>query len=93
MSATPGFVLVRVLFPLCETGPNNPEAEIDGGDPIILTGRLNLCGRAGNSVTDDVMRDFAGAISQLSVYDSALTSMEVALLFGAVRGFVHPTIF
>ncbi|MEW5310361.1 MAG: hypothetical protein WDW38_002168 [Sanguina aurantia] len=68
-------------------GPSNPEAEIDGGDPIILTGRLNLCGRAGNSLTADVMRDYAGAISQLSLYDSALTSREVALLFGAVRGF------
>ncbi|KAL6748684.1 hypothetical protein V8C86DRAFT_3146463, partial [Haematococcus lacustris] len=57
-------------------------SEVDGGDPIQLTGPISLCGRADG----DPNRGFPGWLSQLMVFDIALTPDDVAAMYNVVLG-------
>ncbi|KAK9823790.1 hypothetical protein WJX72_005525 [[Myrmecia] bisecta] len=50
---------------------------VDGGGPMDLGGPIILCGRS----TDDQQRDYDGRLTQLSIFDAALTPSQVASLY------------
>ena len=54
---------------------------VDGGKPMNLTGPIVLCGRSDN----DTARGYEGRISQLAVFDNALTPLQVYTLYRQVR--------
>ncbi|KAG1665487.1 hypothetical protein FOA52_007619 [Chlamydomonas sp. UWO 241] len=64
---------------------NNPELApealfpTDGGEPIMLTGPISVCGRADL----DPSRTFAGRVSQLMIFDEALTANDINELWYA----------
>lgn len=64
--------------------PPDPAAdvEVDGGDPLSLRGPLLLCGRYGGAAS----RAYGGQLAQLSVYDTALSAVQVEQLYNMVRG-------
>eukprot|EP00212_Chloropicon_laureae_P003902 CAMPEP_0197488208 /NCGR_PEP_ID=MMETSP1311-20131121/3186_1 /TAXON_ID=464262 /ORGANISM="Genus nov. species nov., Strain RCC856" /LENGTH=1764 /DNA_ID=CAMNT_0043032175 /DNA_START=186 /DNA_END=5480 /DNA_ORIENTATION=+ len=55
---------------------------VDGGDPMIPTGDIFLCGR--NDLAEE--RHFGGKIAHLSLYDEALSAKQIMALYVAAAG-------
>lgn len=53
---------------------------VDGGAPMNLNGPIVLCGRSGN----DTVRGYNGRLTQLAVFDAALTPVQVYEIFRQV---------
>eukprot|EP00884_Botryococcus_braunii_P015271 jgi/Botrbrau1/2427/Bobra.0395s0049.1 len=58
-------------------GSNNLQRSVDGGDPMYIDGKINLCARS-NMMAD---RFYDGRIAQLSIFDSSLSPGEVRQIY------------
>ena len=58
---------------------------IDGGKPIKLKGPIVLCGRSDN----DTLRGYNGRLSQLAIWDEALSPLQVYYIYKQVRFWHH----
>jgi len=76
--------------PLPLNSGRSSSSEVDGGDAIFITGPIVLCGRgtteAAAGAANADRRGFAGRISQLMVFDSALSGGDVQEVWRSTRG-------
>src|SRR5690348_16375813 len=57
--------------------PDGTPLEVSGGEPVLLDGKITLCGRADL----DSVRFFSGLLAQLSIFNTTLTAADVANLY------------
>eukprot|EP01025_Chloroclados_australasicus_P055058 TRINITY_DN6593_c1_g1_i3.p1 TRINITY_DN6593_c1_g1~~TRINITY_DN6593_c1_g1_i3.p1 ORF type:complete len:1003 (+),score=63.74 TRINITY_DN6593_c1_g1_i3:441-3449(+) len=79
IDSTPGYQvyidgLLAADHSLTNSGPNG---QVHGGDPIYLDSDIHLCGTTDNNPD----RYFDGLVSQLSLYDQALTALNIQELY------------
>ncbi|GMH38691.1 hypothetical protein BSKO_06575 [Bryopsis sp. KO-2023] len=60
-----------------KNGKRQVDLQVTGGDPIDLTGKIHLCGRA----VDSEDRYFEGSIAHLALFDTPLSREQVQDLF------------
>ena len=63
------------------SGVNGTNLHIDGGAPMRLDGPIVLCGRFDNDTT----RGYNGRITQLAIFNRALTPVQVYAIFQQAR--------
>ena len=63
-------------------GVNGTQLHVDGGAPLRMDGPIVLCGRSDNDST----RGYNGRLTQLALFNRALTPVEVYASFLQARG-------
>ena len=66
---------------LARTGSDGVPRQLDGGAPLLMDGKITLCGRSDRQT----MRGYTGLLAKLALFDSALTEAQAAYIFNAVR--------
>jgi hypothetical protein len=54
---------------------------MDGGAPLQIDGKITLCGRSDG----EAQRGYSGLLSELALFDTALTPDQAAYIYNAVR--------
>lgn len=68
------------LYVWCRTKTGDWLTQVDGGDPMQLTGEIVLCSR--DNVTQD--RHFSGSLAHLSLFNTTLTPQHISALYAVV---------
>ena len=64
------------------------EQQIVGGEPMMLTGNIVLCGRS----TGDATRGYSGRLAELAIWNNALTAPQILAIFQQVYCYLGPAL-
>ena len=65
---------------MCTAGSDGMQRDVDGGKPMVIDGKMALCGRS----DDTSQRGYTGSLAELAIWDTALTADQVSAIYNSV---------